>query len=150
MKYSEKLKDPRWQRKRLEIFERDGWTCRGCYDEKNTLAVHHLKYLPGKDPWDYPDELLLTLCKDCHEAEREHRPIVEQALLGFLQEKGFLCGDIGTINHGFSGIKMVHTPEVMATAIAWAFRDAVVMRRIVDEYLENLTPKNKPENKVAP
>ena len=26
MSYSDKLKDPRWQRKRLEIFERDNWT----------------------------------------------------------------------------------------------------------------------------
>jgi hypothetical protein len=26
-KYSDKLKDPRWQKKRLQIMERDNWCC---------------------------------------------------------------------------------------------------------------------------
>lgn len=64
--YKEKLKDPRWQRKRLEIFNRDGFVCFHCGDDKNTLHVHHEMYI-GKDPWDTPDELLTTLCEDCHE-----------------------------------------------------------------------------------
>jgi len=28
MTYKEKLLDPRWQKKRLEVLERDGWACR--------------------------------------------------------------------------------------------------------------------------
>lgn len=66
MDYLEKLKDPRWQRKRLRILERDGWRCKACYDDKNTLHVHHLFYFKG-DPWDIPDGFLITLCEDCHE-----------------------------------------------------------------------------------
>jgi len=65
--YAEKLQDPRWQKKRLDIMNRDKWRCFWCYNEKEQLHVHHIKYLPGREPWDYPDEMLITLCKSCHE-----------------------------------------------------------------------------------
>lgn len=64
--YAEKLKDSRWQRKRLEILQRDRWTCRFCGEKDKTLHVHHVFYFQGIDPWDYPNSLLITLCKDCH------------------------------------------------------------------------------------
>ena len=57
---------PRWQKKRLEIFERDGWECQRCFSNDSTLAVHHKKYNPNTDPWDYDSSLLVTLCEDCH------------------------------------------------------------------------------------
>lgn len=66
--YFEKLKDPRWQKKRLEIFERDGWRCKECYSKEKTLHVHHLFYLKGKEPWEIPNGFLVTLCEDCHTA----------------------------------------------------------------------------------
>lgn len=71
MTYSEKLKDPRWQKKRLEIMQRDEFTCRECGDTKSTLHVHHVYYLNNRDPWDYEDENFMTLCSDCH--YNEHR-----------------------------------------------------------------------------
>jgi hypothetical protein len=64
--YSEKLKDPRWQRKRLEIMERDGFACQECGDEKSTLAVHHAYYVSKREPWEYPNWSLSTLCDNCH------------------------------------------------------------------------------------
>ena len=66
MKYSEKLKDPRWQKKRLKILERDNFSCSLCGDDENMLTVHHLRY-QGKDPWNTDDCFLITLCQDCHE-----------------------------------------------------------------------------------
>jgi len=63
--YSEKLRDPRWQRKRLEIFQRDDFKCLNCGDDKKTLHVHHLAY--SKNPWDCPSNLLETLCQPCHD-----------------------------------------------------------------------------------
>lgn len=66
MKYSEKLRDPRWQRRRLQIMERDNWRCQLCFDDESTLHVHHVWYA-GRDPWDAPDEALITLCHECHE-----------------------------------------------------------------------------------
>jgi len=65
--YSEKLKDPRWQKKRLRIFERDKWKCLDCGATDNTLHVHHLRYFNGADPWDYDDVHLATLCEKCHQ-----------------------------------------------------------------------------------
>lgn len=65
--YSEKLRDPRWQRKRLEIMERDHFTCRLCGDASSTLNVHHLRYRKGHDPWDYNENYLVTTCETCHE-----------------------------------------------------------------------------------
>jgi len=76
MTYSEKLKDPRWQKKRLKVMERDGFRCFDCGDESKTLHVHHCTY-QGGNPWDTSDEFLLTVCKDCHdkrhEIEKRHR-----------------------------------------------------------------------------
>lgn len=66
MKYSEKLRDPRWQKRRLRIMERDNWRCQVCFDDESTLHVHHVWYA-GRDPWDGPDEALITLCHECHE-----------------------------------------------------------------------------------
>ena len=63
--YSEKLKDPRWQKKRLEIFQRDGWACRLCGESEITLHVHHDSY--KGNPWDINSKELKTVCKFCHE-----------------------------------------------------------------------------------
>lgn len=64
MTYAEKLKDPRWQRKRLKILERDDWTCLLCQDTKETLHVHHQSY--NGNPWDVKDDYLFTYCCVCH------------------------------------------------------------------------------------
>ncbi len=64
MKYSEKLKDPRWQRKRLEVMQRDDFTCLNCGDKNQTLNVHHKQY--HGNPWESPPESLETLCEYCH------------------------------------------------------------------------------------
>jgi glutaredoxin len=65
--YSEKLKDPRWQRKRLETLNTAGWKCTSCGRTKRTLHVHHLRYVPGRDPWDYADSDLEVICELCHQ-----------------------------------------------------------------------------------
>jgi HNH endonuclease len=67
MTYIELLRDPRWQRKRLEIFQRDGWTCQECGATDRTLNVHHRRYQRGKAPWEAEDQNLVTLCELCHE-----------------------------------------------------------------------------------
>jgi hypothetical protein len=64
MTYADKLKDPRWQKKRLEIMSRDNFKCQMCGDEKETLHVHHQKY--SGDPWEADDDHLITLCHHCH------------------------------------------------------------------------------------
>jgi hypothetical protein len=65
LSYSEKLKDPRWQRKRLEILNRDEFTCQRCGDDSSPLVVHHLSYSKG-NPWNINNSQLITYCEDCH------------------------------------------------------------------------------------
>ena len=69
--YIELLKDPRWQKKRLEIMQRDNFTCQHCGSTEKTLNVHHLLYSKGSKPWEYDNDNLITLCQDCHEKETE-------------------------------------------------------------------------------
>ena len=69
MNYSEQLKDPRWQRKRLEIMQRDNFKCTQCEDGKSTLNVHHRYYVAHRFCWEYPDFCLITLCENCHKSE---------------------------------------------------------------------------------
>lgn len=83
--YLQKLKDPRWQKKRLQIFERDKWKCQCCFTDNKTLHVHHLDYLPNTDPWDYDDSYLTTLCEDCHSEITEVRPIFEKLIISRLR-----------------------------------------------------------------
>ena len=79
MTYSQKLREPRWQRKRLEILSRDNWTCKFCYSTEKNLQVHHVVYRKI-DPWDYPDYLYQTLCEDCHAIRQELTDKIVDAL----------------------------------------------------------------------
>lgn len=65
--YAQKLLDPRWQRLRLEILQRDDFACTHCGDNSSTLHVHHGYYEFGKEPWEYSPGSLKTLCESCHE-----------------------------------------------------------------------------------
>ncbi|HQV53958.1 MAG TPA: hypothetical protein PLX17_00505 [Chitinophagaceae bacterium] len=87
--YVEKLKDPRWQKKRLEILSRDNFTCTngGCFDKTSTLHVHHLDYISGNDPWDYPNEYFMTVCESCHDEINKERPVYEKEIIKQLRLK---------------------------------------------------------------
>lgn len=70
--YGKKLFDPRWRMKRSEILARDNNSCVVCRAFED-LEVHHRQYHfvlrrnQFKDPWEYSDELMVTLCKICHQ-----------------------------------------------------------------------------------
>lgn len=76
--YSEKLRDPRWQKKRLEVLEAAEWKCHSCGKKDKELHVHHPYYLKNTDPWDHP--WLVALCKDCHEQITEAGNEICQAI----------------------------------------------------------------------
>jgi 5-methylcytosine-specific restriction endonuclease McrA len=73
--FFDQYKDPKWQKKRLEIMSRDNFQCQNCYDDSNTLNVHHRYYIQNTKPWEYPEELLITLCEECHKSEEECKSI---------------------------------------------------------------------------
>ena len=116
--YAEKFKDPRWQKKRLKILERDDFTCQICFDKKATLHVHHKYYVWGKNPWDYPDCALETLCYGCHEGEQEAKKEYEPLLIQVLYCKGFMADDIREIAYGFSKFNFNKNPHIMAMALS--------------------------------
>ena len=79
MNYKEKLKDPRWQKKRLEIMQRDNFTCQICGATDKPLVVHHKSYKRCHgEPWRCPDSDLITICEDCH--DNEHKRLPEKPL----------------------------------------------------------------------
>ena len=90
MTYAERLKDPRWQKRRLEILQRDDWACSVCGCTNKTLHVHHTWYDRDAEPWGAGDSELVTLCEDCHANERESRAESMQLLAEALGMSGFL------------------------------------------------------------
>lgn len=63
--YAEKLKDQRWEDKRIHILRRDNYCCKLCGNHDN-LHVHHILYEEDTDPWDYDENYLITVCEFCH------------------------------------------------------------------------------------
>jgi hypothetical protein len=108
MKYSDKLKDPRWQKKRLQVMEKANFKCVQCGDSKNTLAVHHMVYIKGKEPWDYQDDLLKCFCEKCH--EYQHGLTQEMALLSGMMDLNQLGSTVGYM-YALTGI--VHKNKKM-------------------------------------
>jgi hypothetical protein len=72
--YSEKLKDPRWQRKRLEVLSAADFACELCGATDKQLQVHHLKY--SGDPWDATLADLESLCETCHQNRTDETPLL--------------------------------------------------------------------------
>lgn len=93
--YSEKLKDPRWQKKRLEILKRDNWACYTCESKKKTLHVHHAYYDKDLEPWEYESDSLITLCHECHEKEKSVNK--EEDVIQVLREFGFISKDLSRL-----------------------------------------------------
>lgn len=64
--FKEQYKDDRWKRQRIEILKRDKFKCRACGAKKVVLDVHHLYYDMDLKIWQYDNDALVTLCRDCH------------------------------------------------------------------------------------
>lgn len=95
MNYSDKLKDRRWQEKSAKIKERDKWKCQNhkCKSSLNSqLHVHHFLYWPNKEPWEYHDSDLITLCFECHALEKQ-KPFLYGELAQTMNNVGFLYSD---------------------------------------------------------
>lgn len=133
--YSEKLKDPRWQKIRLQTFERDKWECQSCNDKESTLVVHHKYYLPEREPWEYPMDAFIALCEKCHGEERENRPQAEQTLLLAIRKKGFLFRDVKELAEGFEDLELRESPWIVATAYRGALADPKTQDLLINEFL---------------
>lgn len=121
--YSEKLKDPRWQKKRLEILNRDNFTCVECGSDLDTLHIHHIAYI-NCDPWDIDNSLLLTLCEECHKEEEDQLLTSKKHLIEQLKLSGFGSS-------AFSGLAKVF----MDTNRGWYYNEPawVILKMVVDD-----------------
>ena len=70
--------DPRWQKVRLEIMERDSFQCKSCGSKEKALHVHHRAYEKGKRIWQAKSDDLVTLCEECHESVEQMVKIVRE------------------------------------------------------------------------
>ena len=77
--YSDLLNTEEWRNKRLKIIKRDNCRCVYCGNRLH-LHVHHKYYsaYPNGvlvDPWNYPDDALITLCAYCHQRVHARKKI---------------------------------------------------------------------------
>lgn len=102
--YAELLKDPRWQRKRLDVLDRADWTCQRCGCTSRTLHAHHKHYLKGRKPWDYDDDLLECLCDTCHEEVHAEQEALELKIAR--QPTEMLPALLDAVEAGIKGMDM--------------------------------------------
>lgn len=69
--YAEKLKDTRWQKKRLEVFSKNDFRCEVCGSSDETLHAHHKEYFKGREPWEYEARQLVCICATCHKNKHD-------------------------------------------------------------------------------
>lgn len=65
-------KSPLWRRVRVQILERDGYTCKTCGKHGGRLECHHRRPIEDGGDWFDPDNLE-TICRTCHIQEAKDR-----------------------------------------------------------------------------
>lgn len=139
--YAQKLLDPRWQRKRLEILQRDNWTCQECGDVENTLHVHHKTYKSHLQPWDVNNNILITLCASCHKDEHEIQSCIEKGLIDQLYVSGFKRNDIQTLDEAFFYLDF-HNPNLnkqdFANGLLMLLKNEDFPNIVINEYKNHL------------
>lgn len=88
MSYADLLLDPCWQKKRLEVLNRDEWTCQRCSAKDKTLHVHHFRYHGNAPPWEAPLDELATVCEPCHGELTEQKARLREAIFRYEQKFG--------------------------------------------------------------
>lgn len=109
--YFEKLKDPRWQRKRLEAMEVKDFTCECCGDASSTLNVHHKAYFKGREPWEYEADQLTVLCELCHQDTHSKESFLKAVTSYVLFEDEHLIGSLVAGYIGLEHEKILHPKE---------------------------------------
>jgi hypothetical protein len=153
MNYSEKLKDPRWQKKRLEIFERDEFTCRICRNDKETLHAHHRFYQDGVEPWDYPDDVIITLCETCHAEVHTPNRWVIICIEREIQRRNRLreMEAQKRLAEGWQGnfLTLSHSRELLGMALKCCESDGVEAARLRLEFRRALEDAQKMKKEAA-
>ena len=165
-KYFEKLKDPKWQKKRLEVLSTLGWNCQCCGDGESTLHVHHKQYFKGREPWEYDIDQLTVLCEDCHQNIHEGedplllaasyvamdgptgRQEVASLVYGFCNQDinhacchadphSYMIGQIAGMLNGYScGLSLTEEARILEICGGDSFEFLECLRRFIKEHEE--------------
>lgn len=128
MSYSDKLNDPRWQRKSAEIKILHDWTCDDCTAADKQLHVHHKYYTRNTDPWDYPNTAFKCLCNDCHDA-------TEHALSQFRRIMGEMhVGELAMFLNEFERALKDYPQQTVFTAVQMVLSDPILANRVFAEW----------------
>lgn len=145
--YARKMKDPRWQRRRLQIFERDDYHCCLCGDGESTLHVHHLFYGDG-EPWEAEERHLLTLCEGCHDAETEGLYPALKQLGAAVRRFGMTSGGITELAEAFETARPAYTPDVVASALRLLLANNDAQSDAITTYFAHLAA-NRPKRNAS-
>ncbi len=145
--YGELLRDPRWQKRRLKILERDAWRCRICGENEKQLHVHHRYYENGAAPWDYPDAALCTLCESCHKSETANLPAAKRRLMQAISIRFFSAG-FDVLADGFEAVNLGggEPDDLVALAISRLISDKITLQDSIEKYLNKLKAKLRAAN----
>jgi hypothetical protein len=80
LSYSDQLKHPKWQKRRLEMLNAQNFCCQRCKSNEDTLHVHHRRYVKGRNVWEYDDSELVVLCEFCHQEEHENSEFINKLI----------------------------------------------------------------------
>lgn len=140
--YSDKLKDVRWQKKRLEILEANDFICQRCLMEGKTVHVHHKLYRWDTDPWDYEDDCFVILCEDCHHQETIIRKVSFKRLSETIQ-KNFYAKGMDDLSAAFDDVqtKVGYSNELIAGAINFWLSDPKLCEMFMQTYFQYLQNK---------
>lgn len=141
MTYREQLLHPNWQRKRLEILQRDDFACQLCYDKESTLHVHHKQYGKGRMAWEYPADELVTLCEECHDIMHEQNAMMRDIVAKLpIDGPGCVVSGASVLAgwaHGTRGMDMSHIYQLspddfVAGQVAMRLADECFMADLLD------------------
>jgi Leu/Phe-tRNA-protein transferase len=102
------------------------------------LHVHHKYYESGKEPWDYDERALLTLCESCHHVETINSKTAMSNLSESLKRSGFMMLDVNRLSDSIERIDYEIIPQIHMTAICCALDSKRVMDELVKMMFDEL------------
>jgi len=128
--YTEQLSDLRWKTLRERIASRDGRACVQCRGG-GELHVHHSHYRAGREPWEYRDSDLFTLCKKCHDKVHD-LPVVKATPVEIQHGNPAIRAAKEDIRVLLEQIRAVSGPEA-----AVLFEELIARKRHLEEMLRD-------------
>jgi hypothetical protein len=109
---------PQWKARRSEILAKHGEKCFRCGTWRTDFfIVHHIDYIQGKRAWEYPDDMLIPLCDNCHKLEHGLSKLAYECLL--LADFGEITPEIRKIVAKKCGVKT----DLVVKSLKYASKD---------------------------